>query len=485
MRVPNLRVLVVASEAVPLVKTGGLADVVGALPAALAPHGVQVTTLLPGYPSVMAAIAGARAARTLPDLFGGPARLVRANAAGLDIIAVDAPHFFARTGSPYQTGDGTPWADNALRFAALGAAGALLAREGLRGQKFDLLHAHDWQGGLACAYLRFATPSIPSVFTIHNMAFQGQYPASLFGQLGLPPEAFATQGLEYFGGIGFLKAGLWFADAITTVSPTYAAEIRTPAAGMGLDGLLRGRADALSGILNGLDTEAWNPASDPRLAARFDAANPAPRAENKAAVQAALGLAAEPEAPLFGFVGRLTWQKGIDLILEALPALFAAGGQLALLGTGDAELEHRVRSAASANAGRIGALVGFDEGLARRIYGGADAVLVPSRFEPCGLTQLCALRYGALPVVARVGGLADTVIDANEMALAAGWGTGVNFAPPVPELLGAAMLRAAALYRDVPAWRRLQANAMATDVSWGRSAQRYAELFRRLVARHG
>lgn len=485
LRVPNLRVLVVASEAVPLVKTGGLADVVGALPAALAPHGVLVTTLLPGYPAVMAAIVGARTARTLPDLFGGPARLVRSPAAGLDVIAVDAPHLFARTGNPYQTADGTPWADNALRFAALGAAGALLASEGLRGLKFDLLHAHDWQGGLACAYLRFAARKIPSVFTIHNMAFQGQYPAALFAQLGLPPEAFATEGLEYFGGVGFLKAGLWFADHITTVSPTYAAEIRTPASGMGLDGLLRGRADALSGILNGLDTEAWNPATDQHLTARFTAADPAPRAENKAAVQAALGLAADLTAPLFGFVGRLTWQKGIDLILEALPSLFAAGGQLALLGTGDAELEHRVRSAAATNAGRIGALIGFDEGLARRIYGGADALLVPSRFEPCGLAQLCALRYGAVPIVARVGGLADTVIDANEMARAVGAGTGVNFAPPVPELLGAAMLRAASLYREGTPWRTLQANALATDVSWARSARAYAELFRFLVARHG
>lgn len=481
----TLRVLAVASEAVPLVKTGGLADVVGALPAALAPHGVQVTTLLPGYPAVMTALGAARTARTLPDLFGGPARLVRGTAAGLDVIAVDAPHLFARPGNPYQTGDGTPWGDNAERFAALGATASLVATEGLRGLKFDLVHAHDWQGGLACAYLRFAARQVPSVFTIHNMAFQGQFPASIFPRLGLPAVAFATAGLEYFGGVGFLKAGLWFADRITTVSPTYAAEIRTPAAGMGLDGLLRGRADVLHGILNGLDTDAWNPATDPHLAARFDASDAAPRAANKQAVQAALGLAPDPAAPLFGFVGRLTWQKGIDLILEALPALFAAGAQLALLGNGDAELEHRVRSAAASNPGSIGALVGFDEALARRIYGGADAVLVPSRFEPCGLAQLCALRYGAVPVVARVGGLADTVIDANEMARAMGWGTGFNFAPPVPELLGAAMLRVAALYNQGAPWQRLQANALATDVSWQRSAAQYAALFRETIAAHG
>jgi starch synthase len=481
----TLRVLAVASEAVPLVKTGGLADVVGALPGALAPHGVQVTTLLPGYLAVMAALGAARTARALPDLFGGPARLVRGPAAGLDIIAIDAPHLFARPGNPYQTADGNPWGDNALRFAALGATASLVATEGLRGQKFDLVHAHDWQGGLACAYLRFAARQVPSVFTIHNMAFQGQFPASIFPRLGLPEVAFATAGLEYFGGVGFLKAGLWFADRITTVSPTYAAEIRTPAAGMGLDGLLRGRADVLHGILNGLDTDAWNPATDPHLAARFDASNAAPRAANKQAVQAALGLAPDALAPLFGFVGRLTWQKGIDLILEALPALFAAGAQLVLLGNGDAELEHRVRGAAAANPGRIGALVGFDEALARRIYAGADVVLVPSRFEPCGLAQLCALRYGAVPVVARVGGLADTVIDANEMARAVGAGTGINFAPPVPELLGAAMLRATSLYREGAPWQRIQANALATDVSWQRSAAQYAALFRETIAAHG
>jgi starch synthase len=480
-----MRVLAVASEAVPLVKTGGLADVVGALPAALLAHGVQTTTLLPGYPAVMAALGAARSARALPDLFGGPARLVRGQALGLDVIAVDAPHLFARPGNPYQTEDGNPWGDNALRFAALGAAASLVATEGLRGQKFDLVHAHDWQGGLACAYLRFAARQVPSVFTIHNMAFQGQFPAAIFPRLGLPPAAFATAGLEYFGGVGFLKAGLWFADRITTVSPTYAAEIRTPAAGMGLDGLLRGRADALSGILNGLDTDAWNPATDPHLAARFDATDVTPRRQNRLAVQQALGLAPDPAAPLLGFVGRMTWQKGIDLILEALPALFAAGAQLALLGNGDAELEHRVRGAAAANPGQVGALVGFDEALARRIYGGADALLVPSRFEPCGLAQLCALRYGAPPVVARVGGLADTVVDANDMARAAGWGTGFTFAPPVPELLGAAMLRAAALYREGAPWRRIQANALATDVSWQRSAAQYAALFRATIAAHG
>ena len=257
----------------------------------------------------------------------------------------------------------------------------------------------------------------------------------------------------------------------------------TPSGGMGLDGLLRGRGNVLSGILNGIDDTEWNPATDEHLAARFDAADSAPRALNKAELQARFGLRPDPAAPLFVFIGRLAWQKGVDLVLEALPALLAEGGQLAILGTGEAELEERCLGAAQAHHGRIGAVIGFDEALARLGYGGADAVLVPSRFEPCGLAQLCALRYGAPPVVARVGGLADTVIDANEAALAAGTGTGVQFAPPSAEALAAAIQRTVALFRDAPAWAQVQRNAMAADVSWRRSAARYAALFHGLV--HG
>ncbi len=478
-----LRVLAVASEAFPLVKTGGLADVAGALPAALAAEGIAVTTLLPGYPGVMQALAeaGVTPALDLPALAGGAARLVGGRAAGLDLLALDAPHLFARAGGPYAGPDGQPWGDNGPRFAALGLAAARAAAA----LGFDAVHAHDWQAGLAPAYLRHGDGArrIPAVFTIHNLAFQGQFPATLFGSLGLPPAAFAVEGVEYFGGVGFLKAGLWYADRITTVSPTYAAEIRTPEGGMGLDGLLRGRGADVLGILNGLDTAEWDPATDRHLAARFDAADPAPRAANRAALQARLGLAPTGEAPLFAFVGRFAWQKGVDLILDgALPAILAAGGQLALLGTGEPGLEARCRAAAAAHPGRIGVHIGFEEAQARLIYGGADSVLVPSRFEPCGLAQLCALRYGAPPVVARVGGLADTVVDANEMALAAGMGTGIAVAPGSAAMLEAGVARAAALIRAGGPWARLRANAMATDVSWRRSAARYAALFREIAA---
>jgi starch synthase len=477
-----LRVLAVASECFPLVKTGGLADVVGALPAALAGQGIAVTTMIPGYPAVLAAVGPAEQVLALPGLFGGAVRLLRAMHAGLDLILLDAPHLFDRPGNPYLGPDGNAWADNGIRFAALSAVAALVATGGVPGLSFDAVHAHDWQAGLVGAYMRHGRGgAMPLVFTIHNLAFQGQFPAALFPELGLPPAAYAMEGIEYFGQVGYLKSGLWFADRITTVSPTYAAEIRTAEGGMGLDGLLRGRADAVSGILNGIDEAEWNPATDPRLPARFDAADPAPRAANKAALQARFGLAADPAAPLFLFIGRLAWQKGIDLVLEVLPAMLAEGGQLAILGIGDSVLEQR--SLAAAIPGQVGTVLGFNETLARLGYGGADAVLVPSRFEPCGLTQLCALRYGALPVVARVGGLADTVIDANEAALAVGCATGVQFAPPSAEALAAAIGRTAALYRDAPAWRQAQRNAMAADVSWRRSAARYAALFRGLA--HG
>ncbi len=470
----DLRVLAVASELFPLIKTGGLADAAGALPLALAREGVAVRTLLPGYPAVLRALAGATPLRRLPELFGGPARVLAAEAHGLALLVLDAPHLFDRPGGPYQAPTGRDWPDNAMRFAALGRAAAELAvAEG-----FDALHAHDWQAGLAPAYLRFAPRRVPSLFTIHNLAFQGQFPAQIFPALGLPASAMATAGLEYYGGVGFLKAGLWFADALNTVSPSYAEEILTPEGGMGLDGLLRGRGGVLHGILNGLDTESWDPARDIALAARFDAADPAPRSANGAALRARMGLDPTAGAPLLAFIGRLAWQKGADLLLEALPAILEGGAQLFILGSGDAALEAACSAAAAAHPGRVASFIGFDEGLARLAYGGAEAVILPSRFEPCGLAQLAALRYGAPPIVARTGGLGDTVIDAVPMALAAGVATGIQFAPGSAAALSAALRRALRLHRQAGIWDRIRANGMRTDVSWAPSARRYAEVLR-------
>ncbi|MFD1331174.1 glycogen synthase GlgA [Methylopila musalis] len=475
-------VLAVASEVFPLVKTGGLADVAGALPAALAPHGVAVRTLLPGYPAVMAALLDGVVAARFDDLFGGPARVVAATAKGLDVLALDAPHLYARDGGLYVGPDGRDWPDNAFRFAALGYAAAEIGRGATGLPAPEIVHMHDWQAGLAGAYLAYApAPRPKTVATIHNMAFQGWFPESLRAALRLPPEAMAIEGVEYFGGVGFLKAALQFADHITTVSPTYACEILQPDGGLGLDGLLRARAADVSGILNGIDVGVWNPEADSALPAPFSAANPEGRDVCRRALARSFGLDLG-DGPLFGVVSRLSSQKGLDLLAEATPTLLESGGSLALIGSGEAWLEERFRALAARHPDRIGVFIGYDERRAHLLQAGADAVLVPSRFEPCGLTQLCALRYGAVPVVARVGGLADTVIDANPAALSAGVATGVQFPSGDQAALEAALRRVAALHAQPEVWARIQRNGMRSDVSWDASAAAYADLYRRLAA---
>lgn len=468
-----LPVLAVASEIFPLLKTGGLADVVGALPLALAAEGVAVTTLVPAYPAVAGAMTGARSVLEIPDLFGAPAEVMHGQAAGLDIFALAAPHLYARPGNPYIGPDGRDWPDNAQRFAALAAIAAAIGRGAISSYRPAVIHAHDWQAGLTAAYLEHGGPAPPPmVMTVHNLAFQGQFPPSLLGQLGLPMSSFRFDGIEHHGAIGYLKAGLQYASHITTVSPTYAREILTEAGGMGLEGLLRYRSDALTGILNGIDTDVWNPAADPSIAQVFDSATLGGRATNKAALQSAFGLELAPKAPLFGVVSRLSWQKGLDLLLAAMPALLESGGQLAMLGSGDTQLETAFLELATRHPGRVGVRIGYDETLAHQIQAGTDLLVVPSRFEPCGLTQLCALRYGAVPLVSRVGGLADTVADGV---------TGIVFDQLTVEGLSAAIMRAAALFRTPARFNRLVKNGMAQDVSWRAPAARYAELYRTLA----
>ena len=479
----GLRVLSVASEVFPLVKTGGLADVIGALPPALAKEGVAVRTLVPGYPAVIQALRDADDVYSFAALHGGPARLLAASVAGLDLFVLDAPHLYARPGGPYAGADGIEWPDNALRFAALGACAAAIGRGCVATFVPDVVHAHDWQAGLAPAYLHYGgAPRPRTVMTVHNLAFQGQFPATLLATLGLPPHAYALDGVEYFGTISYLKAGLALADAITTVSPNYASEIRTPEFGMGLDGLLRHRSAVLTGILNGIDTDHWNPATDPHLPSRFDAKRLALRAGNKAALQGRMGLAIDPAVPLFGVVGRLTWQKGMDLLHDALPGLVALGAQFVLVGSGDGAFEDAFAAAARRDPLHVASNIGYDEALAHLVQGGCDALVMPSRFEPCGLTQQCALRYGTIPVVSRVGGLSDTVVDATEMALAAGAGTGVMFAPVTQDALELALERTVRLWHQRPTWHRMQLHAMAVDVGWNRPAKHYARLYRDLVA---
>jgi starch synthase len=483
--VTPLRVLSVTPEVFPLVKTGGLADVTGALPLTLTTHDVHTTTLVPGYPAVLAALPQAETVHRFPDLFGGPVRIVRGTVAGLEVMAIDAPHLYARAGDPYRGPDGRDWPDNAIRFAALGAAAAALATGVVPGVAADVLHAHDWQAGLALAYLHLHTGRRPAtVMTVHNLAFAGQFDPGLLPVLGLPARLFSIDGIEFHGAISYLKAGLLYADLITTVSPTYAAEIQTPEGGMGFDGLLRSRSDSLVGILNGIDGSVWDPATDRRIPARYSRDDPAGRGVNKAALQARFGLADQPDALLFGVVSRLAWQKGLDLLLASLQTLLDCGAQLVVLGSGDHALEQGFAAAAQRHPGRIGCTIGYDETTAHLIQAGADALLVPSRFEPCGLTQLCALRYGAVPVVARVGGLNDTIVDANEAALAAGVASGIQFSAVTVEGLEGAVRRAASLWRDRDGWRTVQRNGMAADVSWHRPAARYAALYSALCPAH-
>ena len=479
----GIKVLAVVSEIYPLVKTGGLADVAGALPRALRPHGVEVVTLVPGYPAVTAALGHADEVLTIADLFGGPARVLAAEASGLDLLVLDAPHLFARAGTPYAGPDGHDWPDNAFRFGALGLVAARIGFGEIAGYVPDIVHGHDWQSGLTMAYLAYdGRPRPKTVLSVHNLAFQGQFPPDLLDGLRLPPSAYAPDGVEYYGTIGFLKAGLQFADRITTVSPTYAAEIQTPPGGCGIDGLLRARAGVLSGILNGIDVEVWNPATDPHIPSGFDLSSLPARAPNKAALQKRFALSEDADRLLFGVVSRLAWQKGLDLLAEAVPALLDAGGQLAVLGTGDRDLERQWSSIAAAHRGRIGCVVGYDEDLAHLIQAGADAVLVPSRFEPCGLTQLCALRYGAVPVVAKVGGLADTIVDVGRAARVAKDATGLHFSPVTREALAVALQRTAELWAQPVRWKRLQGNGMRTDVSWTGPAKQYAGLYSELLA---
>ena len=397
----SLRVLAVASEIYPIVKTGGLADVVGALPAALRAYDIETRTLVPGYPDVIKALPEAEELLHVPHFFGGPVRLLGGSHGNLDLLVLDAPHLFARPGNPYVTPDGKDWPDNGVRFAALSRMAAEIGQGAIPSFVPDVVHAHDWQAGLAPAYLHYADRPRPgTVMTAHNLAYQGRFPHEMLDAFGLPPKSFAIHGVEYYGAISFLKAGLQFSDRITTVSPTYAREIQTDEGGMGLGGLLRERSQVLSGILNGIDISVWNPATDPDIAARFSAPELKSRAAaNKLALQRRLDLDPSPNAPLLGVVSRLSWQKGLDILLENVPTILDEGMQLALLGSGDPDLQDRYQAAAKANAGRIAVLIGYDEALAHLIQAGADALVVPSRFKPCGLTQLCALRYGAIPIV--------------------------------------------------------------------------------------
>jgi starch synthase len=481
----GLRVLHVAAEVFPLVKTGGLADVTAALPPALLRAGADARLLLPGLPAIAESVVQPRRVVDIGPAFGAARVTLRKGTlpgSGVPAYVVDAPLLYRRGGGPYQDSRGAEWPDNLQRFALLGWVGALLAAGELDDQWTpDVLHAHDWHAALACTYAKTQPGNAAaSVFTVHNLAYQGLFPQADFSLLGLPARTMAPTGLEYHGQLSFMKGGLKFADRVTTVSPSYAREIATPEFGCGLDGVIRGRQADVSGILNGVDAQVWSPERDSAIAARYDAERLDGKAACKAALQRELGLDVDARAPLLGVVSRLTPQKGLDLVLGALPALLTQGAQLVVVGTGDAPLEAAFRDAQAAHSGRVAVRLTYDEVLAHRVIAGADAIVVPSRFEPCGLTQLYGLRYGTLPLVRAVGGLADTVVDASDGALRDGRATGVRFDAASAEALGHAGQRLVALYRRPDAWRAVMRTAMAQDFSWERAAAQYMALYRGL-----
>ena len=483
-----MKILFVASEAFPLVKTGGLGDVLYSLPHALHQRGADIRLLLPGYRPLLAQLDEVRILGWL-DVRGGDGMVsvrileTRHPDYAFPLWVVDCPRLFDRAGNPYVGADGEDWPDNAERFAVFSRAAAQLALDALDlGWKPQVVHAHDWQTGLVGAFLADQPLRPKTVFTIHNLAYGGYFPNSEFVRLQLPSQWWTPEGAEFHGGFSMLKAGIVYADAVTTVSPTYAAEICTPEFGYGLDGLLRSRQYKLSGILNGIDTTIWNPSTDVHLPAHYSAGriNPGKRRNKQALLERFLPEVddAAMQAPLIGLVGRLVEQKGIDWVLAAMPVLLAeTDARFVLLGSGQAAYEQKLLRLAQQHPDRVMVAIGYDESLAHLIEAGADLFLMPSRFEPCGLNQMYSLRYGTPPVVFKTGGLADTVVDANAASLGDGSATGFVFDTPSVAALLDAVRRALALHRQPAQWRRLQQAGMRQSFDWSESAGNYLSLY--------
>ncbi|CDZ48292.1 Starch synthase [Neorhizobium galegae bv. officinalis] len=482
---PGMRILSVTSEIFPLVKTGGLADVTGSLPKALSPLGIETTSLIPGYPQVMQQLKSAMPLVTFDSLLGEKAALLHTRVEGLSLFILDAPTLYDRPGGPYVDEEGMDHPDNWKRFAALSLAAAEIADGLLPGWVPDLVHTHDWQSALTSVYMRERGCKTPVVLTIHNLAFQGQYPAGVLMSIGLPPEAYSMNRMEYFGDISFLKGGLQTVDAITTVSPTYAREILTPRFGMGMDGVLNARVSVLRGIVNGIDLDIWDPSTDPHLPRNYDVGTLRRKRENRAVLLQKFGLNPAHEGPLFSAVSRLTWQKGFDMFADTADEIIRHGGQIIVFGQGDREIERALADTAARFPGRMAVNFGYDEPTAHLVHGGSDAIVQPSRFEPCGLTQLYALRYGCVPVVSRTGGLSETIIDANDAAMSARVATGFQFHPVTTDGLRLALRRALHAYGDPKMWARLQNQGMKAKFSWERSAQQYAAVYANLVLKSG
>jgi starch synthase len=480
-----MRALFVTAEVFPLAKTGGLADVCAGLPAMLAEFGVDVRLMMPAYPQALERAIRKQVIAHLPGLLGAPpSRIVSALTpdSHLPVLLLDCPELYRRSGGPYQDREGRDWPDNAQRFALLSRAAAGVAfGEVLSDWQPDVAHANDWHTGLLPAYLSLSGGRRPAtLFTIHNLAFQGVFPGDVFGSLDLPAGMFSPEGIEFHGRISLLKAGLRYSDKLTTVSPTYAQEILTPAHGCGLDGLLRTRSADLVGILNGIDELVWNPANDRHLPEPYDADHLAGKQACKAYLQRELGLV-DDGRPLIGIVSRLTQQKMADTVAENVHKITAHGAQLALVGNGDKEIESALLTVAGENPGHVAVHIGYQEPLAHRLFAGADIILAPSRFEPCGLTPIYAMRYGTLPVVRFTGGMADAVTPANQQTSLEGTATGFAFEHATSEDMLAGIAHALGTYEHSSPWRRMQLQAMHREWGWMKSARQYLMLYEELV----
>jgi starch synthase len=478
---PPLKVLFVTSEIYPLIKTGGLADVSGSLPQALLDNGNDIRALVPGYPDVIRQLPEAKKLADIPHVSpdAGKVRLLGATLPGSDLplLILDCPKLYDRDGGPYLSSEGTDWPDNALRFGVLSQAGALLASSitPLKWQP-DIVHCNDWQSALIPALLHFSKiPHARSVLSIHNLAFQGNFGPEWVPRLGLPAESFSLQGVEFYGNLSFLKAGIYYADKITTVSRTYASEIQTPEFGYGMEGLLHERRADLTGIVNGIG-EDWDPASDPHLQQKYDRDTLQKKAINKLELQRELGLQTT-SVPLLSMVSRLTHQKGVDLILDCVHELLRSGAQLAVLGSGQMQYEQQLRELARRRPSLVSVTFGYHEGLAHRIIAGSDIVLMPSRFEPCGLNQMYSMAYGTPPVVRRTGGLADTVTDTDKVSLADGTATGFVFEEETVDGFLEATQRALAYFQSGDNWHAIQRNGMARDFGWRKAAKAYQDVY--------
>ncbi|MDE3021557.1 MAG: glycogen synthase GlgA [Pseudomonadota bacterium] len=475
-------VLFATSELYPFIKTGGLADVSASLPAALQETGVDVRILTPAYPPLLEKLPQKTPRKELfLSSIGKGAELIETRHPDTQtpIYLLNYPPYFNRQGGPYQNADGEDWIDNVWRFGLLGeAAAAIGSYETKIGFMPQILHCNDWQTGLAPAYLHFSSNKAhaKSLMTIHNLAFQGNFPPLVLPRLDLPWEAYNLQGVEFYGHLSFMKAGLQYADAITTVSPSYAKEIQTEALGFGFNGLLHERRNVLTGIVNGIHEKEWDTSTDVYLPQPYSLKQPAGKHGCKKTLKKELGLDNQ-DSPLIGVVSRMTYQKGLDLLLEIAPLLIAAGVQFSVLGNGEAPLEKGFRDLATRFPGRVGLNIGFDEALAHRITAGADMFVMPSRYEPCGLNQMYSQHYGTPPIVNATGGLIDTVTDYNEEPSKA---SGFIFYEPTAQALLTSIRQALECYKRPRIWHRIMRNGMKRDFSWRNSAQQYIEIYNRM-----